>query len=358
MTEPWRQHWTRHRPPRGQEARARIPSTLHFNFKINLLAAPWDALSWPLRLMHANVHRTIELHPNATVNFFNDTQCRAALLNHRLGAALARSFDTEEDGRLRSDMCRLAQLASSGGFYFDTDLGVRGDMRRILDQRTTLAVPEAHQEDPSGTSGNAPGFFQAFLAVSPGHPVIELALERHAAWYAAMARGDEVEVTRVTRGLHRPSTPSAARTSGRSAQCSTARAIEPPLRRRGHRAVARRIHCVGRHGRTARCAAARPGAARRGARVAALCRAAAARRRARRLRAAHWTRASWPLLVRRVRRALETHPLSFSHRLARRTVFVGWRRCPTSTVEGGRGGGAATWRRHTAAAHAAVAMGH
>lgn len=204
MTEPWRQHWTRHRPPRGQEARARIPSTLHFNFKINLLAAPWDALSWPLRLMHANVHRTIELHPNATVNFFNDTQCRAALLNHRLGAALARSFDTEEDGRLRSDMCRLAQLASSGGFYFDTDLGVRGDMRRILDQRTTLAVPEAHQEDPSGTSGNAPGFFQAFLAVSPGHPVIELALERHAAWYAAMARGDEVEVTRVTRGLHRP----------------------------------------------------------------------------------------------------------------------------------------------------------
>ena len=267
----------------------RIPDVLHFNYRRNLLTAPWLFLSLHERMLLLNVRRTIELHPGATVNFFDDAECRSALGQHeRHGAALAMAFDNETDGRLRSDMCRLAMLRRTGGLYFDTDLGVRGDVRRVLSARTTFAVPEtweepedwldgkrseerirtlenlphwalksnprsasqgrmlrsaklrsAHSHDskqarpsgcvffdgpsciltarkkpvgwhPSRTPGkpasrfNPPGFFQAFMAVAPAHPLIESALDRHVRWYAAMAARDEKEIYRVTHFLEKP----------------------------------------------------------------------------------------------------------------------------------------------------------
>ena len=98
-----------------------IPGVLHFNYRFNLLTTPWMLLSVHERMLLVNVRRTISLHPRMKVQFFSDERCRAALLQHeRLGHALAGCFDNETDGRLRSDMCRLAMLRSTGGMYFDT----------------------------------------------------------------------------------------------------------------------------------------------------------------------------------------------------------------------------------------------
>ena len=93
-----------------------------FNYRRNLLTAAWITLRLDERAMMLNVQRTIALHPATKVKFFDDSQCREALARHeRLGNALAGYFDSEPDGRLRSDMCRLAMLRD-GGYYFDTDL--------------------------------------------------------------------------------------------------------------------------------------------------------------------------------------------------------------------------------------------
>mmetsp|Transcript_9265 Transcript_9265/g.20853 ORF Transcript_9265/g.20853 Transcript_9265/m.20853 type:complete len:426 (-) Transcript_9265:119-1396(-) len=178
-----------------------IPSVLLFNYRRNLLATPWDSLRLHERMMLINVRRTIALHPGAAVRYFGDNDCRVALLEHdSLGALLVSYFDHEKDGRLRSDMCRLAMLRQ-GGFYFDNDLGVRGDVRQVLHSQTTFVVPEIVRGsfDP-----NPPGFFQAFVAAAPHHPIIEIALRRHVAWYVAKARHDRREIHRVTRGVQKP----------------------------------------------------------------------------------------------------------------------------------------------------------
>ena len=61
------------------------------------------------------------------------------------------------------------------------------------------------RDDRAGSSqANPPGFFQAFVAVAPAHPLIEAALERHVRWYASLANNDVKEIFRVTRGLEKP----------------------------------------------------------------------------------------------------------------------------------------------------------
>lgn len=201
----WCRRLQRRRLGAAGPSNASIPSTLIFNYRVNLLAASHRLMSAPERRLANNVRRTIGLFPDipaSRVVFFDDAQCRAALLrvSAELGPPLARRFDHERDGRLRSDMCRLAQLHAHGGYYFDTDIALRFDVRTLIEPTTsfvTCTTTTAFPQNPSG-------FFQAFVGASAGHPLLELALKRHLRWYEAKAAGDRAEIYRVTHNNHQP----------------------------------------------------------------------------------------------------------------------------------------------------------
>ena len=191
----------------------RIPETLVFTDRIEVLVlsgAPLAvnlsahgvaslaglALKKPhLLVLAANLNRTINRFPDiTTVIKFDDSQCEAALLQHEEhGEELARRFRAEPDGRLRSDMCRLVMLHQFGGLYFDSDLGLRGDVRLLIDPRVTFVTCWAAE------TSTPDGFFQAFVGATPRHPVLAEALQRHLRWYAAIERRSSLQITRDAR---------------------------------------------------------------------------------------------------------------------------------------------------------------
>ena len=73
---------------------------------------------------------------------------------------------------IRSDLCRLVMLYNSGGYYFDTDLAPLAALQRALDPRATFVTVRTSERSLSGG-----GFFQAFLATAPKHPVIRRSLK-------------------------------------------------------------------------------------------------------------------------------------------------------------------------------------
>lgn len=182
-----------------------IPDKLIFNYRFNLLTASAGRLSAPERRLADNVRRTISLFSGLSsldVLFYDDKQCRSALLEYSdaLGPELAKRFDQEGDGRLRSDMCRLAQLHRHGGYYFDTDIGLRFDLRTLVEPSTTFVTCTTTTAFPQ----NPAGFFQAFVGAAPRHPLLARALDHHLGWYASKERGDRGEIYRVTHNNHKP----------------------------------------------------------------------------------------------------------------------------------------------------------
>lgn len=144
----------RHR--RRNNATRLIPEVLIFNGRQNLLSGSFAPRG--LGRYAANVRRTVSIHPGTTTLFLDDKGCADTLLSHReIGAALAQAFRNEADGRLRSDMCRLAQLYRHGGYYFDNDIAPLFDLRRIIDADTTFVTALTTTAFPQ----NPRGFFQA-----------------------------------------------------------------------------------------------------------------------------------------------------------------------------------------------------
>ena len=145
----------RHR--RRNNATRLTPEVLVFNGRQNLLSGSFAPRG--LGRYAANVRRTVSIHPGTTTLFFlDDKGCADILLSHReIGAALAQAFRNEADGRLRSDMCRLAQLYRHGGYYFDNDIAPLFDRRRIIDADTTFVTALTTTTFPQ----NPRGFFQA-----------------------------------------------------------------------------------------------------------------------------------------------------------------------------------------------------
>jgi len=140
---------------------------------------------------------------NGEIQFFTDQECRQHITAvPGFGTELAQHFNSEKDGRLRSDLCRLAQLREHGGVYMDTDVVLVVDILELL-QRTKATFATARTTTMLD-QWNPPGFFQAVLAVMPHHPVITEALRRHLEWYRAVQRGDSNEIFRVTRNRENP----------------------------------------------------------------------------------------------------------------------------------------------------------
>jgi hypothetical protein len=155
------------RPPSSLH---KIPHQLIFTYKYNLLER-----KEPLAL-YQNLQRTIEMYregwgdePEAPVWFLNDTDCRSAI--HSVKPELLTHFDYEQNGAWKADMCRIAALYLTGGYYFDVDMEVV-QVFRPASRDTTFVTVEA-----------GPSFFQSFLATDPKNNILGQALDEMLVYY-------------------------------------------------------------------------------------------------------------------------------------------------------------------------------
>lgn len=168
-----------------------IPQRLIFTHRYNLLVDDWkeevsNDLSSEEReeliVLQNNVHAIVEKHPAAKVEFWTDDDCIAAL--RKVAPPTQQDewvqfFRSESKGMFKADWCRGVALLEQGGVYFDVDLGVRQNVFEVLQSNTTLATVQVHHQS------QYPGaFFQAFIAVSPKHPVMQRYVELFAEYYA------------------------------------------------------------------------------------------------------------------------------------------------------------------------------
>jgi mannosyltransferase OCH1-like enzyme len=150
-----------------------IPHILWFTYKHNILETQQP------KVFYDNIMKTIEAYrsewkeSNATVNFLLDENCTQLLreVDKRENTALAQAFQEEPRGDFKADLCRLAALFLHGGYYFDVDLEVVKPLQ--LDPLISFSTAR-----DAGAS-----FFQAFLAATPGHPLLRANLKTMMEYY-------------------------------------------------------------------------------------------------------------------------------------------------------------------------------
>jgi mannosyltransferase OCH1-like enzyme len=148
----------------------KIPRRLIFTYKHNLL----ETKDPPL--LYENVKKTIQTYreawgdPAAPVWFLNDTDCRSAI--YAAKPNLLTYFDREVHGSWKADICRVAALYLTGGYYFDAD------MEAVNPWMHDSNVAFATVDEPSKRR-----FFQSFLASEPKGRVLEEALDEMLVFY-------------------------------------------------------------------------------------------------------------------------------------------------------------------------------
>ena len=169
-----------------------IPAVALFNHKIDFRNSPLPEY----QTLTSNINNTLKLTGLTSHHFYNETQCQTTMeeLQNRLGIQnLRASYNRYEDGRIRSDMCRLGMLWIHGGFYFDNDIVTLRNVRDVISQDTEFA---------SCTTApyfkNPPGLFQAFVATRSQHPVVERALRYHVEWFRWVDAKDTQRIRHVT----------------------------------------------------------------------------------------------------------------------------------------------------------------
>ncbi|CAB9502136.1 expressed unknown protein [Seminavis robusta] len=161
-----------------------IPNVLIFTHNVNLLQYNKNQPDnqqenrtkeeqQELLALQKNIHATIDKHPRATVRFLTDKDCVQSL-QAALGpnAPLIDHFRNETMGMYKADICRGAALWETGGIYLDVDVGVRMHLLDVLQPNTTFATSLVHRD--SKHPGN---FFQAFMATTPRHAILERYLQ-------------------------------------------------------------------------------------------------------------------------------------------------------------------------------------
>jgi hypothetical protein len=148
----------------------KIPRRLIFTYKSNLL----ETKDPPV--FYKNVENTIRMYreawgdPDAPVWFLNDADCRSAIYAARPN--LVTYFDREPHGSWKADICRVAALYLTGGYYFDVDMEAVNPWIPISNVTFATAM------DPSGIR-----YFQSFLASERKGRVIEEALDEMLLFY-------------------------------------------------------------------------------------------------------------------------------------------------------------------------------
>jgi mannosyltransferase OCH1-like enzyme len=148
----------------------KIPRRLIFTYKSNLL----ETKDPPV--FYENVQKTIQMYreawgePKAPVWFLNDTDCRSAI--YAAKPELVTYFDREVHGSWKADICRVAALYLTGGYYFDVDMEAVNPW--IPGNNVTFAT--ALQPDKTR-------YFQSFLASEKRGRILKVALDEMLLFY-------------------------------------------------------------------------------------------------------------------------------------------------------------------------------
>ena len=158
-------HWESECMANNTSSQNGIPPNLFFTHKFNILEK-----REPVHFYN-NVKNTINIYKNAAkdkivrVYFLTDSDCRA--VTQRVEPNLVPHFDRERRGRYKADICRIAALFEKGGYYFDIDL-----------QAISAVQLPNHIGFVTSHEFSKNGFFQAFLAAKPHHPILKQALNK------------------------------------------------------------------------------------------------------------------------------------------------------------------------------------
>lgn len=158
-----------------------IPPILTFTYHTNLLTTPTSELQDSEdRSLSQNVQQITTLHPESTIRFLNDDDCLQSIkATLGMDTNLTNYFLKETHGMYKADICRGAALYETGGLYFDIDVETRSiPLWQVIDPQTEFVTTLVHKD-----SNHLGRFFQAFIGVVPGHPVMKRYLELFVEYY-------------------------------------------------------------------------------------------------------------------------------------------------------------------------------
>lgn len=162
-----------------------VPKNLILNFKDRSIFTSDEP---HVRLLRQNVERIVALNPGWRVLFDDDAGCLEKTMAtgyfHRVGRQRVERWYGRAPGRLRSDLCRLAQLQFyRGGVYVDNDFELVEPLDDIFGQQgyaetsfiSVWSAPGVNIIGDSTTDGHV--MFQAFMAASDGSRLVARGLE-------------------------------------------------------------------------------------------------------------------------------------------------------------------------------------
>jgi len=110
--------------------------------------------------------------PPMQLRWLGDIACHAFIEEH-FDEDLTALFDQASPGYYKGDICRTAVLVKEGGFYVDVDLELTEPLSNLVDDQTTFMSAYSINGD----------ILNALLAVVPGSPVMEKALDEMKTWF-------------------------------------------------------------------------------------------------------------------------------------------------------------------------------
>jgi hypothetical protein len=94
-------------------------TTLWFTYRSNILKERRPAHFYS-NVLHTIACYNASMQGRAVARFLDDADCREMILS--VSPDLAKGFDRERRGMIKADICRVAALYQSGGYYFDVDI--------------------------------------------------------------------------------------------------------------------------------------------------------------------------------------------------------------------------------------------
>jgi hypothetical protein len=143
-----------------------IPHTLFFTYKHNILDTRKPKLFYDNVMHTISEYRSLWNEPGAHVSFLTDEDCIREI--EKAEPRLVQHFEEGGVGSFKADICRIAALYNSGGYYFDIDLKV---VQPVPLDNTTFNFVTVHE------TAAYMNFFQAFIASTANHPILKQALE-------------------------------------------------------------------------------------------------------------------------------------------------------------------------------------
>tara|TARA_B100000482_G_scaffold172942_1_gene140642 strand:+ start:1301 stop:2632 length:1332 start_codon:yes stop_codon:yes gene_type:complete len=154
---------------------------IHVIPKIMILNGKDNFLHIKENIYTKNINRISNITNINNIIFFDDTECLKLILKleEMWGMQnLSDSYTSNTDGRIKSDMCRLAMLHEFGGFYFDNDIFLVENILEYISPMTEFVTCKT-----TDIFKNPSGFFQAFIGSTPQHELLKKALFYHALYY-------------------------------------------------------------------------------------------------------------------------------------------------------------------------------